>query len=111
MVEPDFSIPGHPEVAIAVDLVHLEQDGEMIPGVAPAAIQQGEHAAANVRRALRNQPPKPFVYKDKGSMATLGRKSAVAVLGKLRLSGFLAWLSWLLVHIFFLIGFRNRFVV
>lgn len=110
-VEPDLSIPGHPEVLIAGDLVHLEQDGEMVPGVAPAAIQQGEHAAANIRRALRNQPPKPFVYKDKGSMATLGRKSAVAVLGKLRLSGLLAWLAWLLVHIFFLIGFRNRFVV
>lgn len=110
-VRSDLSVPGHPEVFVVGDLISLEQDGKPIPGVAPAAIQEGEHAARNILRGLSGQASEPFRYKDKGSMATLGRRSAVAVLGKLKLSGYFAWLSWLLVHIFFLIGFRNRFVV
>jgi NADH dehydrogenase len=82
-----------------------------VPGVAPAAIQMGAHAAENVLRALRGEEPAPFRYRDKGQLATIGRRRAVAVLGALRLSGLVAWLAWLGVHVFFLIGFRNRFVV
>lgn len=110
-VEPDLSVPGHPEIQVVGDLVSLEADGKPVPGVAPAAIQMGRHAAENVRRAVAGKPLEAFRYKDKGSMATLGRKAAVAVLGKKHLSGLLAWLAWLLIHVFFLIGFRNRFVV
>jgi NADH dehydrogenase len=82
-----------------------------VPGVAPAAIQMGVHAAANIRRALAGLPLAPFRYRDKGSLATIGRSRAVAVIGRCRLSGFVAWLAWLGIHIFFLIGFRNRLVV
>ncbi len=111
LVEPDLSIAGHPEVFVIGDLAAVRQDGEEVPGIAPAAIQGGWHAAASIRRTLRGQPAEPFRYRDRGSMATLGRKAAVAVIGRLRLSGLVAWLAWLFVHIFFLIGFRNRFVV
>ncbi len=111
LVEPDLSIAGHPEVFVIGDLAAVRQDGAEVPGTAPAAIQGGWHAAASIRRALRGDPAEPFRYRDRGSMATLGRKAAVAVIGRLRLSGLVAWLSWLFVHIFFLIGFRNRFVV
>ena len=111
LVEPDLSIPGHPEVFVIGDLASLRQDGEQLPGTAPVAIQGGWHAAASIRRAISGWPAEVFRYRDRGSMATLGRKAAVAVIGRLRLSGLLAWLSWLFVHVFFLIGFRNRFVV
>jgi NADH dehydrogenase len=110
-VLPDLTVPGHPEVLVAGDLVSLEQDGEPVPGVAPAAIQMGDHAATNVRRAVRGEPLAPFRYRDKGSLATVGRSRAVGIVGRLQLSGFVAWATWLFVHIFFLIGFRNRFVV
>jgi NADH dehydrogenase len=110
-VAPDLSIPSHPEVFVVGDLATIRQDGSTVPAIAPAAIQGGLHAAETIRRALRGEPSKPFRYRDRGSMATLGRKAAVAVIGRLRLSGLLAWLCWLFVHIFFLIGFRNRFVV
>jgi NADH dehydrogenase len=110
-VRRDLSIPGHPHVFVVGDLASLEQDGQPVPGVAPAAIQMGSHAAENIRRALRHEPPAPFRYRDKGSLATVGRRRGVAAIGPLRLSGAVAWLAWLAVHIFFLIGFRNRFVV
>jgi NADH dehydrogenase len=110
-VLPDLSVPGHPEVFVVGDLVSLEQDGRPVPGVAPAALQMGAHAAGNVLRSLRGEPLAPFRYRDKGSLATIGRRRAVAVLGSARLSGLVAWLAWLAVHVFFLIGFRNRFVV
>ena len=110
-VAPDLTVPGQPSVFVIGDLASLEQDGRPVPGVAPAAIQMGEHAARNVVRGLRGEPPLPFRYRDKGSLATVGRSRGVAVLGRLRLSGLVAWLAWLGVHIFFLIGFRNRFVV
>jgi len=110
-VEKDLTLPGWREVFVVGDLVALEQDGRPVPGVAPAAMQMGRHAAHNIRRALAGQPHVPFRYVDKGSLATIGRKAAVADLGRLRFSGFLAWLAWLGIHIFFLIGFRNRFVV
>jgi NADH dehydrogenase len=110
-VQPDLSVPGHPEILVIGDLAAIEQDGRPVPGVAPAAMQMGRHAARNVLRAVRGEPPQPFRYVDKGSLATIGRRAAVALLGRVKLSGFPAWAAWLGVHIFFLIGFRNRFVV
>jgi NADH dehydrogenase len=110
-VEPDLTVPGRPEVFVIGDLAAVEQDGRAVPGVAPAAMQMGRHAGENVLRALRGEPLRPFRYRDKGSLATIGRSRAVAVFGALKLSGFVAWAAWLGIHIFFLIGFRNRFVV
>jgi NADH dehydrogenase len=112
LVEPDLSIPGHPEVFAIGDMcAFLHQTGAPLPGVAPVAIQQGRAAADNVVRQLSGLPTRPFHYRDRGSMATIGRAAAVAVVGRLRLSGYPAWLTWLFVHIIFLIGFRNRFLV
>ena len=111
LVEPDLSIPGHPEVTVIGDAAALKQEGELIPGVAPAAMQGGRHIARNIRRALKQQPPEPFRYVDKGSLATIGRRAAVAEFGRLRFSGFAAWLLWMLVHVLFLIGFRNKAAV
>jgi NADH:quinone reductase (non-electrogenic) len=111
LVEPDLTIPGHPEVYVVGDLAHFEQDGKSVPGVAPAATQMGQHAARNVILTLRGLPREPFRYVDKGSMATIGRGAAVAQIGRFKVKGVLAWLLWLFVHIFFLIGFRNRVMV
>ena len=110
-VQADLSVPGHLSVFVVGDLAAFEQDGRAVPGVAPAAIQMGAHAGANVARAVRGEPPAAFRYRDKGSLATIGRRRAVALIGRLRLSGPVAWLAWLVIHIFFLIGFRNRLVV
>ncbi|PYQ03365.1 MAG: FAD-dependent oxidoreductase [Acidobacteria bacterium] len=110
-VESDLSLPGHREVFIAGDLAAFEQDGRPVPGVAPAAMQMGRHAARNVLRAIAGQPLAPFRYVDKGSLATIGRRAAVADFGRFKLWGLPAWLAWLGIHIFFLIGFRNRLVV
>jgi NADH dehydrogenase len=110
-VEPDLSLPGHPEVVVIGDLASLTQDGKLVPGVAPAAIQQGQHAARNIVRSLRGEPRRTFRYVDKGSLATIGRAAAVADLNVIKLSGWIAWVAWLFIHIFFLIGFRNRFIV
>jgi len=111
VVEPDLTVPGHPEIHVVGDLARVEQDGGIVPGVAPAATQMGRHAARNILRAMDWEPSLPFRYVDKGSMATIGRGAAVAQIGPWRLSGFLAWAMWLFVHIFFLIGFRNRLLV
>ncbi|AUX31739.1 MULTISPECIES: NAD(P)/FAD-dependent oxidoreductase [Sorangium] len=112
LVEPDLTVPGHEDIYVIGDLASLKQeDGTPVPGVAPAAIQEGRHAARNIARAVRGQPRLPFRYRDKGSMATIGRAAAVADFGKVKLSGFLAWLAWLFVHVLFLIGFRSRFLV
>ncbi len=111
LVKPDLTLPGHPEVSVIGDLAAVTQDGASVPGVAPAAMQMGRHAARTIERALDGLTPKPFRYIDRGSMATLGRSSAIATIRGLRLSGFPAWAAWLLVHIVFLIGFRNRIVV
>src|SRR5438309_1887880 len=112
LVEPDLSIPGHPEAFAIGDMcAFLHQTGTPLPGTAPVAIQQGRAVADNVLRRLSGKPTRQFRYRDKGSMATIGRAAAVAVVGRLRLSGLVAWLAWLLVHITFLIGFRNRFLV
>lgn len=110
-VEPDLSIPGYRSIFVTGDLVALEQDGKPVPGVAPAAIQQGKHAAKNVMRAAGGRATQPFRYRDKGSLATIGRAAAVGELGNTHISGFLAWLAWLTIHIFFLVGFRNRILV
>jgi NADH dehydrogenase len=110
-VQPDLTLPGHPEVQVIGDLAALEQDGKPIPGLAPAAMQMGRHAARNVQLAIAGRPLRPFRYLDKGTLATIGRARAVAERGKIRMGGFLAWVMWLAVHIFFLIGFRNRFLV
>jgi len=112
LVEADLSLPGYPEAFVIGDLAaFVLQGGQPLPGLAPVAIQQGRAAAQNVWRRLTGRPTERFRYRDKGSIATIGRASAVAVIRGLHLSGFVAWLAWLLVHIFFLIGFRNRFVV
>jgi NADH:quinone reductase (non-electrogenic) len=112
VVNPDLSIPGRPEAFVIGDLAcFLHQTGKILPGVAPVAIQQGRHAARNIRRIVGGQPREAFCYLDKGSIATIGRAAAVAQFKILRISGFFAWLAYLFVHIFFLIGFRNRFVV
>lgn len=112
LVEPDLSVPGHPELFVAGDLAALNgRRGELLSGVCPVAIQEGHVAAANVERFLRGDPTVPFRYRDKGSLATIGRNSGIADIRGIQLSGFIAWLAWLLIHIFFLIGFRNRLLV
>jgi len=112
IVEPDLSIPGHPEVFVIGDLAaFLHQTGSPLPGLSPVAMQQGRCAAENIRRSLAGQPRRAFHYFDKGTLAVIGRASAVAEIAGLRLSGILAWLVWCFVHIFYLIGFRNRFIV
>ncbi len=110
-VEPDLAIPGHPEVFVIGDLAVLEQDGKPVTGLAAVAVQEGPHAAKNILHAVRGEPHEPFRYKDKGILATIGRAAAVASFGRVQLSGLVAWLTWLFVHIFLLIGFRNRFLV
>jgi NADH:ubiquinone reductase (H+-translocating) len=108
LVNDDLTLPNHPEVFVIGDLASLRTP---VPGVAPAAIQEGVHAARNIQRLLRGQKTLPFRYWDKGSLATIGRAAAVADFGRIHVSGFAAWFAWLAVHIFFLIGFRNRLLV
>jgi NADH dehydrogenase len=111
LVEPDLTIPGRDDVYVIGDLAHLETDGVLVPGVAPAAMQQGWHVAQNIIRTMKGQPRLPFRYVDKGMLATIGRGAAVAKVGPIKASGHFAWLLWLFVHILFLIGFRNRLLV
>jgi len=121
-----LSLPGHPDVFVIGDLASLtDERGKMLPGVAPVAIQEGQFVAKLIRKEIEStrgpsSAPSakagesgraPFHYWDKGSLATIGRAAAVAEFGKIHISGFVAWLSWLFVHIFFLIGFRNRLLV
>ncbi|MBZ5685193.1 MAG: NAD(P)/FAD-dependent oxidoreductase [Acidobacteriia bacterium] len=121
-VQADLSLPGHPEVFVIGDLAAAkDEQGKMLPGVAPVAIQEGKFVAKLIREEVRRSGSKPvghgssqrmaFHYWDKGSLATIGRAAAVAQFGKIHISGFVAWLSWLFVHILFLIGFRNRLLV
>jgi NADH dehydrogenase len=110
-VTPALTVPGHDNVFVIGDLAAVESGGRPVPGVAPAAIQAGRHTASNVRAALAGRPLEPFQYRDKGSIATIGRGAAVAEVGRARISGVLAWLTWLFVHIMYLIGFRNRALV
>jgi NADH dehydrogenase len=112
VVEADLSIPEHPNVFVVGDLAASKQkDGSFVPGVAQGAIQGGGHAAKNIERTLAGKPRLPFRYNDKGSLATLGRAAAVGTIKGVKLSGFVAWFAWLAIHILFLIGFRNRFLV
>lgn len=111
-VTPQLTVPGHEEIFVAGDLAYFEQDGALIPGVAPAAMQMGAHAAENIQRKLRGQPCLPFRYRDRGTFAVIGRGAAVGEpFKRFHLTGFLAWLGWLTIHLFFLIGFRNRISV
>jgi NADH dehydrogenase len=111
LVEPTLQVPGHPDVFIIGDAAYREQDGEPLPMVAPVAIQMGQAVARNIMRQLRGQPLEPFRYRDQGTLATIGRNAAVAHVFGLKLSGFPAWVMWLVVHIIQLIGFRNKLFV
>jgi NADH dehydrogenase len=113
-VEPDLTLAGHPEVFALGDMVRVRgSDGvpRVLPGVAPVAMQEGRYAAQAVRDRLRGRQASPFRYRDKGNLATIGRAAAVAEIRGLRLSGFIAWITWLLVHIWYLVGFQNRVIV
>ena len=132
LVQPDLTCPGHPEVFVIGDLASLkDKNGKLLPGVAPVAMQEGRYAARMIRKEIEAGAPSfsrssredgggdvgilesrpPFHYLDKGSLATIGRAAAIAEFGKIHISGFIAWLAWLFVHILFLIGFRNRILV
>ncbi len=112
LVEPDLSIPGHGEIFVIGDLAAMKDErGNSLPGVAPVAMQQGKWVGRQIAADLAGKPREPFHYFDKGSLATIGRAAAIAQFGKLHLSGFVAWMTWLFVHIMFLIGFRNRVLV
>ena len=111
LVEKDCSVPGHPEVFVIGDLAHVEHNGSLVPGVAPAAMQMGRHAARCIDAAVHGRPTPEFRYLDKGNLATIGRAAAVAEIWGAKLSGLVAWLVWVFVHILYLIGFRNRLIV
>jgi NADH dehydrogenase len=110
-VSPDLTAPGTPEVFVIGDLAHLEEDGHLLPGLAPVAIQEGEHTARNIERALVGAPYEPFHYHDKGTLAIIGRRRAIGDIHGHHIHGFFAFLVWAVVHILWLIGFRNRFFV
>ena len=111
-VGPDLTVAGHPELFVLGDLAHaVGADGRALPGVAPVALQQGRYAARAILADLRGRPREPFAYVDKGQMATIGRSRAVVQTGRLRLGGPIAWLAWLLIHIYYLSGFKNRLLV
>jgi NADH dehydrogenase len=111
LVNPDCTIAGHPEIFVIGDLAHLEQDGNMLPGVAQVAMQQGGYAAKLIQKRLRGETAAPFHYFDKGNLAVIGRASAVAQIGPVHMSGLLAWLTWLFVHLMYLVEFSNRVLV
>jgi NADH:ubiquinone reductase (H+-translocating) len=108
-VEPDLTLPGHPEVLALGDMVRVR--GMELPGLAPVAMQQGRYAARAIKTRLQGEQPPPFRYIDKGNLATIGRARAVAEIKRLKLSGFIAWVTWLAVHLWYLISFRNRMLV
>lgn len=111
-VSPELTVPGHPEVFVLGDMaLVIGPNGKPLPGVAPAALQQGRYAASTILDDLRGKPRKPFVYVDKGQMATIGRSRAVVQTGALHIGGFIAWLAWLVIHIYYLSGFKNRLFV
>jgi NADH dehydrogenase len=114
-VNPDLSIAGHPEILVVGDLAFVMQDGKPVPGLAPAAIQEGHYAAKLIQARLENksrgEKTKPFHYLDKGSLATIGRNEAVANIGPLKFSGPIAWLAWLFIHILYIVEFENRLLI
>ena len=113
MVEPDFSVPNHPNIFVIGDLCHYahQKDSQLLPGIAPVAMQEGQYVANLIRKSLTGETPAPFQYQDTGRLAVIGRNSAVIEYGMFKLSGFLAWLAWLFIHIYFLIEFDNKLVV
>lgn len=112
LVQPDLSIPGHPEIYVIGDLATLSQDGKPLPGVAPVAMQQGRYVADEIRKKARGEAStRPFRYFDKGNLATIGRNKAVAQFGKLHIAGFPAWFVWVFVHLMYLVEFENRLLV
>ncbi|HEX8984346.1 MAG TPA: NAD(P)/FAD-dependent oxidoreductase [Bryobacteraceae bacterium] len=112
LVAPDLTVPGHPEIFVAGDLAHVEQDGKPLPGLAPVAMQQGRYVAHVISRRASGQPaPPPFHYRDKGSLATIGRAKAVGEIWGVHVGGWFAWVTWLFVHLAYLIGFQNRLLV
>jgi NADH dehydrogenase len=111
-VNPDLSLPGYPEVFAAGDIAHVDiGEGKLLPGLAPAAIQTGIRAAKNILASIHGEERKPFKYLDKGQMATIGKSKAIAQTGKLKFTGFIAWLAWMFIHILYLVGFKNRLSV
>ncbi len=111
-VNSDFSIPQHPEAFVVGDMASFQlTEKQILPGLAPAAIQAGRHAALMIKATLHGQPRVDFKYNDKGQMATIGKTKAIAQVGNIRLTGFIAWLSWLFIHILYLVGFKNKFAV
>lgn len=111
LVASDLSVPGFPEVFVVGDAAHLELDGQPVPGLAPAAMQQGKHAAENVIALATGKSTRPFVYRDKGTMATIGKHLAIAQIGRLKLTGYVAWVIWLFIHVVSITGFKNRVTV
>jgi len=110
-VGPDLSIPGHPEIFVIGDLAGFEQDGKQIPGLAPAAMQQGHYAARLIAARLKGGKTEPFRYWDKGSLATIGRNHAVADIGPFHFSGYIAWVAWLFIHLLYIVEFENRVLI
>ena len=109
LVNQDLTVPGHPEIYAIGDMVSLtDKKQQPVPGVAPAAMQMGRQAAKNVQRQLAGKPPEPFWYVDKGSLATIGRHAGIADVKGFQFGGFSAWITWAIIHLFFLVGFRNR---
>jgi NADH dehydrogenase len=112
IVGEDLSIPEHPEIFVIGDAAcAFDKEKQPLPGLAPVAVQQGRYVAHLIRKRYTKEERPPFRYFDKGSMATIGKTKAIGVFGKIRFSGFIAWLAWCFVHIFYLIGFRNRLIV
>jgi NADH:ubiquinone reductase (H+-translocating) len=111
-VQSDLSVPGYPNIFVIGDTACVKQDGKLLPGLSPVAIQEGRYAAMVIAdRVVGNAQRRPFRYVDKGTLATVGRSFAVVDIGPIQFTGFLAWLTWIAVHLFYLIGFRNRFLV
>lgn len=110
-MEPDLTLAGHPEVFVIGDMAYLEQDGSALPMVAPVAMQMGTYAGRAILAKEAGKIPPPFRYQDKGTMATIGRSAAVASAFGMNFRGYFAWVVWLLLHLYYLIGFRNRIVV
>jgi NADH dehydrogenase len=111
LVKDDLSAPGHPNVFVVGDMASFHQDGKPLPGIAPVAFQQGRYVAHTIRNELNGKPRKPFHFVDKGQLATIGRRRAIAQIGRLKFGGLLAWLLWLVVHIYYLTSFKNRILV
>jgi NADH dehydrogenase len=111
LVDPTLTIPGRDDIFVVGDLASVKSDGEPVPGVAPAAMQEGRHAARNIVRRLTGEKMEPFHFRDKGTLATIGRSRAVGTIFGTRLSGFLAWAAWAFIHLLYLTGFRNRLLV